>query len=160
MPSAPPDSLGGAPGAGIQLGGPSTIRDSTVTGNRGTVTGTPTRAYVAGAALDNEDGFAVTVADSTITDNAATATTSGGTAIVWGAAVHNNGDLTLRNTVVRGNTGIASGLDGMAQGGGVWNDSADLLFGPPGPPAHLSLYDSTITRNRLSASSSNFSEGL
>src|SRR5439155_10466018 len=60
---------------------------------------------------------------------------------VVGGAGFNDGTLTLRNTVVSNNTGIANGASGVAQGGGLAN-----LFAAPG---HLVLIDSTVTHNQV-----------
>jgi hypothetical protein len=54
--------------------------------------------------------------------------------------------VTLRNTTVNHNTGVATGPSGVAQGGGIWNGN----FGPG--PSTLTLIENTVTDNSLSAS--------
>lgn len=149
--SVQPGSFAGAPGGGISVNGSATIRGTTVRGNSSTATG-GTTALVAGAGLTNENGETVSLADSTFTGNSATAATSAGTAIVWGGAIRNIGTLTLLNTSVNDNLGSARGTSGMAQGGGIWNDSADTFGGPPGPPSHLILNGSSVAHNQLTGS--------
>lgn len=60
--------------------------------------------------------------------------------------------MTLRNTVVRDNAGVAAGHSGAVQGGGIANDNNADLFGPPPPLVHLSLIDSTVTHNQVTGS--------
>jgi hypothetical protein len=149
--SVQPGSFSGAPGGGISVNGSATIRGTTVRGNSSTATG-GTTALAAGGGLTNENGEAVSLADSSVTGNSAAAATSSGTAIVWGGAIRNRGTLTLRDTSVSNNAGSANGASGMAQGGGIWNDSADTSGGPPGPPSQLILNDSSVTHNQLTGS--------
>ena len=55
--------------------------------------------------------------------------------------------LTLRNTTVSGNTGVASGRSGFARGGGIYDGP---WFDIPGSP--LVLMNSTVTGNVLTGS--------
>ena len=61
-------------------------------------------------------------------------------------SISNFGQTTLERTLVVGNMVTASGAAGSAQGGGIWNSN----FG--GPPSVLTLTDSVVTANTLSAS--------
>jgi hypothetical protein len=66
---------------------------------------------------------------------------------VQGAGIWNIGLLTLQDTTVGKNTGTVHGPSGMAQGGGIWNSPI-----PGGPPSvQLTLTDSTVTHNTLTA---------
>ncbi len=86
----------------------------------------------------------VTVAHSVISGNVAVAGSTSGRAVVQGAGLLNNALLQLRQVVVSGNVGTATGPRGIAQGAGIW--SGVLLTGPP---VRLLLADSAVTRNVL-----------
>jgi hypothetical protein len=88
------------------------------------------------------------MSDSLVSGNNVSATTTTGSAIAQGAGIHNGGLLTLRNATVSDNSGSASGPDGVVQGGGIWNGT----FGP-NLPVQLTLADTVITHNTLTASS-------
>jgi hypothetical protein len=60
------------------------------------------------------------------------------------------GRLTLHNSDVFANHGTATGAFGFANGGGITNFSAVPLIRPAG---HLTLIDSRLTNNVLTASS-------
>ena len=71
---------------------------------------------------------------------------SGGlAAIIGGAGIGNFGRLTLERTLVIGNTGTVNGASGSAQGGGINN------FTLGGPAPELTLIESVVTANKLSA---------
>ena len=91
------------------------------------------------------DGVA-TIRDSRIVANSATANAPGGTAIALAGGISNFGRTTLERTLVVGNSVTANGAAGSVQGGGIWNSN----FG--GPPSVLTLTDSVVTANTLSAS--------
>src|SRR5262249_51358565 len=74
------------------------------------------------------------------------ATSASGTANIAGGGIANlSGRLTLERTVVAANRGGASGAGGLALGGGVLN----IDFGGGAP--QLSVADSVITANALTA---------
>jgi hypothetical protein len=56
----------------------------------------------------------------------------------------NNGPLVLSNDQVKDNEGIATGLAGFAQGGGIWSGA---LFGPP--TSSISLQNTNVSGNTL-----------
>ena len=65
--------------------------------------------------------------------------------IAAGAGLGNTGQTTLQRTQVIGNSGTANGAGGQAVGGGILNVSF-------GGPAELTVVDSVVTANTLSAS--------
>lgn len=132
---------------GIEVEGPTTIRNTRFTGNSVTaVAPTGTALAQAGAILTATDQ-PVTITDSIVSGNLASSTTSTGAATVQGAGILNAGLLKLRGVRVSDNAGSATGPSGSARGGGIWN--SDL---PDGPPVQLTLRDTSVTRNTLSAS--------
>ncbi len=134
-------------GAG-EVNGPSRIRHTRFAGNSVQVSSPSGTASAAGGAFVSAGNPQTTVRDSVIRDNRLSATTTSGSAIVQGAGIQNIGQLTLRDTVVADNTGTAYGSAGIAQGGGVWNSPV-----PNGPPSvQLTLVDSAVTGNKLTAS--------
>ena len=88
----------------------------------------------------------VVLLNSRISNNRARAVSHSGTATVQGAGIINNSLLELRHVAVTRNTGQIDAPAGSAQGGGIWNGV--LLSGPP---VQLTLHDSTITDNALTA---------
>jgi hypothetical protein len=140
----------GPAGTALELDGGGTIRDSHINGNDATATSPHGLAAVTGglAVLTFEGSPSrVLVRRTSIEGNAVHASSGTGAATVQGAGVLNNSLLTLRDADVRRNTGIATAADGFAQGGGIWNGV--LLSGPP---VHLRLDRTPVTRNSLSAS--------
>jgi hypothetical protein len=93
------------------------------------------------------NGLSISINDSLISGNHITATTTTGTATAMGAGFGNGAVLELRGTTISDNAGTASGPTGTVQGGGIWNGA----FGN-GPLGQLTLIDSAIIRNTLSAS--------
>ena len=141
-------TLPGSPG--LALG------DSGAGGLYGTITGTrftDNTLTVSSAAGDATASGGVgimfgSLTDSVVSGNRIIATSPHGTVTLAGAGIQvGDFDLTLRNTDVTSNTGIAIGSIGTAHGGGV----ADALVpaGPPGAP--LTLTGSHITGNTLRA---------
>jgi hypothetical protein len=104
-------------------------------------------AIALGGGISMANDKLVPISDSLVSGNSATATTTTGSAIVHGGGAANGGLLTLRNTTVSNNTGTASGPGGEAQGGGIFNGH----FGPD-LPVQLTLANSAVTHNTLSAS--------
>jgi hypothetical protein len=95
-----------------------------------------------------------TVRDSRIVNNSLSATSESGLALASGGGLANiGGSLTLERTVVAANSAGATGVGGFNLGGGILN----VLFG--GGPPELTLTDSVITANRLSASDGVMSQG-
>ncbi len=67
-------------------------------------------------------------------------------ATVQGAGITNAGALALDDSTIHDNHGTASGLSGVAQGGGIWNGE---IFGiPTAPPTHRHAH---VTGNVLRA---------
>jgi hypothetical protein len=141
--TALPGSSGGAygdSGAG-ELGG--TISNTRFIGNTVTATSaTGTASATAGATI-----FTGSITESTVTGNRVSATSGTGSAEVSAGGLVAGGTLDMRNTVVSGNTGTASGTSGFAEGGGIANYPL-----PGGPPLGLTLTNSLVTHNSLSGS--------
>jgi hypothetical protein len=94
------------------------------------------------------------VRHSRITNNSLAATSESGLALASGGGFANiGGSLTLERTLVAANGASASGVGGFNLGGGILN----VLFG--GGPPELTLTDSVITANRLTASEGVMSQG-
>jgi len=139
----------GPSGTAFEVGGDATISNTRITHNSTTVTSVAGAADAAGTVFtfDQADD-PVLIENSVISDNTATATASGGPATVNGAGLTNQGTLELRNTRIDDNSGAATGVAGAAEGGGIWNG----VLIPDGPPVELTLTNSTVTRNSLTAS--------
>jgi hypothetical protein len=89
------------------------------------------------------------LSNSLVSDNRIKASSETGSATVHGAGIqHGNGVLKVRDTRIDDNVAVATGADGEALGGGVWNDT----FFPPPPSPRLSLEKATVTGNTLTAS--------
>jgi hypothetical protein len=107
----------------------------------------------AGPALANAGGIGVghdklvPVSDTIVSGNTVRATTTTGSVDALGAGILNNGLLTVRNTTVSDNTGTGNGPRGVVQGGGIWNGA-----GPENLPVQLTLADTQVTHNTLTAS--------
>jgi hypothetical protein len=107
-------------------------------------------ALALGGGLEIEDG-STTLNTTSVDGNEISATSTTGLVVVNGAGLmnENRGHLTLHNSRVVDNTGAAVGLFGFANGGGIANLAAVPLVAPP---AQLTLINSTLTGNTLSAS--------
>jgi hypothetical protein len=91
------------------------------------------------------DGIAA-IHKSRIAGNTVTMTAPNGFALSQGGGLANAGQTTLEKVIVVGNSATANGSDGIVQGGGVWNGTFE------GPPPELTLTDSVIVANKLTAS--------
>jgi hypothetical protein len=163
---------------GIKIGGGEsttvTIRDSSVSANSVTASGSDSGVIAFAGGIDDDgtltmtdstlssnrvaatgtsasvDGGAIeadvsaTLEDVRLSGNAATATASSGIALAQGGAIFNAGAFELRDAVVGDNNAAAAGSSGTAQGGGIWNGTLD-----PDQPATLVLRDTRVTRNTL-----------
>jgi hypothetical protein len=125
-----------------------TVTNTRFTGNSVSATSPVGTARASAGAFLAGARDRLTIGDSLIGANRLTATTTTGSATVLGGAITNVGVLTLRNTSVSHNAGTASGPNGSARGGGIWNGSDP--FGPP--LTALALVDSAVTDNTLTAS--------
>jgi hypothetical protein len=106
----------------------------------------PSSASAAIATIGGIEGQGLTtIRDSQISGNSATAFNPAGTVIAAGGGLGNTGQTTLQRTQVIGNSGTANGAGGQAVGGGILNVSL-------GGPAELTVVDSVVTANTLSAS--------
>ena len=115
-----------------------TIENVVFTGNSEHVTASSGDAGALGSLLFIFGGdVAPTITHSSITANVSTATAANGSANLAGPGLTNNGPLTLTNVDVERNQGVATGLSGFAQGGGIWNGQ---LFGGPGIAAHAGRF--------------------
>jgi hypothetical protein len=134
--------------AALEVDSDATIANVRFTGNSTDVTAANGDAGALGALLFLFDGDSPpTITNSSIDDNVAAATAPNGAATVQGAGLVNNGALTLTNVDVTRNRGVAHGLSGFAQGGGIWNGQ---VFG--GPESPLTLVTSQVTDNVLEGS--------
>jgi len=139
----------GPSGTAFEVDGDATISNTRITHNSTTVTSVAGAAAAAGTVFtfDQADD-PVLIENSVISDNTVTASASGGPVTVNGAGLTNQGTLELRNTRIDDNSGVATGVAGAAEGGGIWNG----VLIPDGPPVELTLTNSTVTRNSLTAS--------
>jgi hypothetical protein len=138
----------GPSGSALDVNGPGTLSNVRITGNTTVVTSEAGAAEASGAVYTgNTTSEGLLFANSVIRGNSATASSASGSASVRGAGLLNEGRLELRNDLIADNTGTATGPAGFAQGGGIWNGS---LFNPP--PIELTLENTNVTHNRLSAS--------
>jgi hypothetical protein len=139
----------GPGGSALELDGGGTITDSRITHNRSTATSDHGVAGVNGAVAVlnfNDDAKLVTMRDSLVAGNKTTASSTTGSATVEGAGIFNGSLLELHHVRVDRNSGVATALTGVAQGGGVWN--SDGVFGPP---VQLTIDRSALTGNVLRA---------
>ncbi len=81
------------------------------------------------------------LADSLVSGNSIQASSPSGTALAAGGAIVVESELVLRGTTVKANTASASGRQGFAQGGGIFDAP---LFTNGGP---LTLVDSQVIHN-------------
>jgi hypothetical protein len=132
---------------GIEVEGPTTISNTRFTGNSVTANAPTGTALAQAGAIWTASDQLVAIRDSLISGNSASSTTSTGAALVEGGGMGNAGLLELRSVEVSDNNGNATGASGSAQGGGIWNSTI-----PDGPPVKLTLRDSSVTGNTLSAS--------
>jgi hypothetical protein len=144
----------GPSGSALEFDGTATIENTRIADNTTTVTGTAGNAAANGAVSAFGQGTASLIANSSIEGNTARASTVSGSATVAGAGLLNNGLLELRNVRVTDNTGTATGPAGFAEGGGIWNG---VLFNPP--PIELTLTNTSVTRNTITASPGLTTEG-
>ncbi len=138
----------GPSGSALELDGPGTIDNTSISGNVATtVTPNGDAGTNGGLAVFNFSGDPklVTVRDSVVRRNVTTARSSTGSATVMGGGVFNNSLLLMHDVLVGSNVARADGPSGVAQGGGIWN-GVDLS----GPPVQLTLDHSSLTRNVLS----------
>ena len=134
-----PGTAAGDSGAG-QVSG--TITGTRFTGNTVTVRSHAGDAHAGGGAAI----LSGTLTRSLIKDNRVLAISPHGTVALAGAGLSaGDFDVTLQNTDVTDNTGVAIGTSGSAQGGGIYD--SPVPNGPPGGP--LLLTGSHITGNTL-----------
>jgi hypothetical protein len=144
-----------AESGGIDSDGSLTLRGSSVEGN--TVAGSvpASSGFLAEADAGGIQVQGVTtVSDSRIGNNSLSATSPTGTALGSGGGLFNlSASLTMERTTVTANNASATGVGGFNLGGGIGN----VQFG--GGPPELTLTDSVITANRLTASAGISSQG-
>jgi hypothetical protein len=144
LPGSTGDAVAGS-GAGEINGTLSNVR----------LTGNTVDANSAAGNANAEAGATVfdggTITNGLISDNHVHASAPIGSVLVRGGSIFVAVSLTLRNSTMSGNTVDASGANGSALGGGIF----DVAFpdgdnGPPGGP--LALTNSNVTGNTLSGS--------
>ncbi|HZQ64076.1 MAG TPA: hypothetical protein VFA66_02460 [Gaiellaceae bacterium] len=134
-------------GGAIEVEGPAAIARTLITQNRVSAAAQAGTASAHSGGLDAVADQGVVITDSVVSRNVARSTAYAGDATVEGSGILNGGTLELRRVSVRDNSGRASGPSGFAHGGGIWNGVV-----PDGPPVQLTLRDSSVTHNTLTAS--------
>ena len=140
----------GLDGTAVEFDDTAIITNTIIAGNTANVTTTGGIAGAQGAVLNFafDASNPTTISNSVIRDNTMTATSTTGAASVQGGGIANVGALVLRNDVISGNSGTATGSGGFGQGAGIWNGS---LFGSD--PILLTLDKTTVTGNTLTGTS-------
>jgi hypothetical protein len=124
------------------------ISNTHIDWNTATITTTGDSAGMVGTAAFFPGGdVATTIENSTVSHNTIAANAPNGDATLLGAGIVDNGVLSVTGSNIEANHGVATGLGGEAQGGGVWNGA---LFGPPF--SSLTLQSSRVEHNVLSGS--------
>jgi hypothetical protein len=141
----------GPSGSAIDINGPSrgdhglqTVSHVRIAGNTTLVTSEDGEAQATGGAIYNSSATRIT--NSVISGNRLTARSAHGSASVFGGGVLNEGHLLLRHDLIGDNHAIATGPDGFARGGGIWNDNLFLK-----KPPHLTLDHTGVIGNTLRA---------
>jgi hypothetical protein len=93
--------------------------------------------------------FGGTMINSVVVANHVSASSPNGSVFLVGGGLQQGGPVTLQNTTVSGNSGIANALTGTVQGGGIFAVDETANNGPPGGP--VTLINSSILLNLLSA---------
>ena len=132
-------------GGGLEVEGSATIAGTHIAGNSVTAHSSDGIASAQGGGVVAAGDGPVSVRDSFIGDNTAQSTATTGTAVAQGGAIQNASGLDVRGSTIIGNSGIAVGPSGTAQGGGIWNGDLDF-----GLPVQLALRDVMVTDNTLS----------
>jgi hypothetical protein len=131
---------------GIFDEGSLTLTDSTVAHNRvsASIPASSHDTALAGAGGLEVNGTA-TISGSRFAGNNVTASAPAGSVGGGGGGLSNFGRTALERSIVSGNVFAATGVAGSVHGGGIYNDT---LFGST---PHLTVTDSIVTANRLSA---------
>jgi hypothetical protein len=145
-----PDSFPAGFGGGAVAFGPALFDHVQISNNSVQVT---SAGLAAGDGGGMEVDAPVTMTDSVVTRNTLIVQGRGATVAFGGGLAMFGGDLTLQRTVVNANAVSTSGVvaplpfggSSIAYGGGISNG------GPGVPPAALTLTDSVVTGNRLTA---------
>jgi len=117
-----------------------------ITGNTTLVASKHGEALAAPGAVYN--GSATRITHSVISGNQITARSAEGSAIAFGGGVLNDGArLMLEHDLIADNHAVATGPEGFARGGGIWNGIPFLEQRP-----HLTLDHTRVIGNTLSAS--------
>ena len=144
-------SVGGATAdsGGLGIGGQADIARTLFVGNSVEVTARAGDvSALAGGLLGGNENLTTTLRDGLVKGNHVSATTRSGSVTTGGGGVAAVGLVDIRRTIVSRNRAAAEGPSGTAHGGGILNT---LI--PDGPSvAALTLFDSLVTRNRLTAS--------
>ena len=131
-------------------GGPGpTLSHVRITGNTQLVTSKHGEAQAAQGGLYNGNATRrpTRITHSVISGNRTTARSAHGSAKVFGGGVLNEGRLVLQHDLIGYNHAIATGAEGFARGGGIWNDRLFVK-----QPPHLRLDHTLVIGNTLSAS--------
>jgi hypothetical protein len=138
-----------ATSGGLDVDGTLLLLDSRVDHNTVHASVPSSSGNLAGAAFGGlEISGDATIRNSSVSRNVLTAVSPTGAANVGGGGIGNlSGHVTIESTRVIGNHGGAHGVGGLALGGGILN----IDFG--GGPPELTLSDSVVTANQLTAPS-------
>jgi hypothetical protein len=131
-------------------GGPApTVSHVRITGNTTLVTSEDGEAQASQGGLYNGNATRrpTRITHSVISGNRVEARSAEGSAKAFGAGVLNEGRLVLEHDLIADNHAVATGPEGFARGGGIWNDR---LFVEK--PPHLTLVHTRVIGNTLRAS--------
>jgi hypothetical protein len=135
---------------GIELQGSARLDAVRVTGNLASVETSTGVAAIGGGGIYLDQDEPVTLTGVIVNRNRLTAASADGPVFAGGAGLLNAGVLTLRHARLAGNTVEATGAEGFAEGGGLWqgflSDEPDVV--------DLTVVDSRIVDNELSGSDS------
>jgi hypothetical protein len=134
----------------LEIDGQATVSKTLITDNTTTVTNSGSASAVGTFGAFDGGTSPIVVTDSVVRDNEVTVSSETGTATIEGAGITNAGSLELHDSQIADNAAHATGQDGFAQGGGIWNGQP---FGPDGPtPLQLTLDNTHVTQNVLTGS--------
>jgi hypothetical protein len=109
----------GPSGGAVDIYGPVTVSNTSISHNEVTVSTRAGTASASAAVYSGEGDETALIADSVIADNTVRAASLTGEATIHGAGLFNDGQTRLRNVLIEGNRGRATGPAGFAQGGGI-----------------------------------------
>ena len=134
----------------VEIDSQASVSNTLISDNTTTVTNSGSASAVGTFGAFDGGASPIVVTNTIVRDNEVTVSSETGTATIEGSGIANAGSLELHNSQITGNAAHATGQDGFAQGGGIWNGQP---FGPDGPtPLQLSLENTHVTQNVLTGS--------